>query len=55
LESEGSSPFLQDPSTGPYPKPGASNPHYPPYFPKIHSNIILPSEPKSSEWSLPIM
>jgi hypothetical protein len=23
-----------------------------PYFPKIHSNIILPSMPKSSEWSL---
>jgi len=23
------------------------------YFPKIHSNIILPSTPRSSEWSLP--
>jgi hypothetical protein len=25
---------------------------FPPYFPKIHSNIILPSMPRSSEWSL---
>jgi hypothetical protein len=23
------------------------------YFPKIHSNIIFPSTPRSSEWSLP--
>jgi len=26
---------------------------FPPYFPKIHSNIIIPSTPWSSEWSLP--
>jgi hypothetical protein len=25
-----------------------------PYFHKIHSNIILPSTPRSSEWSLPL-
>jgi hypothetical protein len=25
----------------------------PPYFPKIHSNIVLPSMPRSSKWSLP--
>jgi hypothetical protein len=25
---------------------------FPPYFPKMHSNIIHPSTPKSSEWSL---
>jgi len=24
----------------------------PPYFPKIHSNIIIPSTPRSSDWSL---
>jgi hypothetical protein len=24
-----------------------------PYFPKIHSNVILPSTPRSSKWSLP--
>jgi hypothetical protein len=27
--------------------------HIPPYFPKTHSNIILPSRPRSHEWSLP--
>jgi hypothetical protein len=26
---------------------------FPPYFPKIHSNIIPPSRHKSSEWFLP--
>jgi len=26
---------------------------FPPYFPKIHSNIILPFTTRSSEWSLP--
>jgi hypothetical protein len=26
---------------------------FPPYSSKIHSNIILPSTPRSSEWSLP--
>jgi hypothetical protein len=26
---------------------------FPPYFPKIHSNIILPSTRRSSKWSLP--
>jgi len=25
----------------------------PPYFPKIHSNIIFPSMPRSSKWSFP--
>jgi len=28
--------------------------NFPPYFPKIHSSIIFPSMPISSEWSLPI-
>jgi hypothetical protein len=28
---------------------------FPPYFPKIHSNIIFSSRPRSSEWSLPFM
>jgi len=27
---------------------------FPPYFPKIHSNIIFPPTSKSSKWSLPI-
>jgi len=26
---------------------------FPPYFSKIHSNIIFPSMPRSSKWSLP--
>jgi hypothetical protein len=26
---------------------------FPPYFLKIHSNITLPSTPRSSEWCLP--
>jgi hypothetical protein len=26
---------------------------FPPFFPKIPSNIILPSTPRSSKWSLP--
>jgi hypothetical protein len=26
--------------------------NFPPYFPKIDSNIILPSTPSSSDWSL---
>jgi len=27
---------------------------FPPHFPKILSNIILPSNPRSSKWSLPL-
>jgi len=27
--------------------------NFPHYFPKIHSNVILLSMPRSSEWSLP--
>jgi hypothetical protein len=27
---------------------------FPPNFPMIHSNVILPFTPRSSEWSLPI-
>jgi hypothetical protein len=42
----------QEPTTGPYPELYASSPHLPKQFSKIHSNIILPSTPLSSEWSL---
>jgi hypothetical protein len=37
---------------GPYPEPNEFNPH-PPTLPKIHSNIILPSMPRSSVCALP--
>jgi hypothetical protein len=30
-----------------------SDPNFPHYFPKIHSNIIIPSTSRSSNWSLP--
>jgi hypothetical protein len=37
----------------PYPQPDEPNPH-PPYFPKMHFNIILSSTHRSSEWSVRI-
>jgi len=27
---------------------------FPAYFPKIYSNIILPSKPRSHKWSVPL-
>jgi hypothetical protein len=47
---EGSLPCSQEPATGSCPEPDASSPHFPTLFPKIHSNIIFPSTPRSSEW-----
>jgi len=43
----------QHPTIGPYPKPFISSPHFLPYFPEVHSNVILPSTPRYSECSLP--
>jgi len=55
LEPEGSFLWSQHSGTCPYPETDASNATLPPYFLKIHPNIILPSIPKSSEWCLPLI
>jgi len=52
MEPECSLPHSQVPSTCCYPEPARSSPY--PHIPllKIHLNIILPSTPGSSQWSL---
>jgi len=47
MEPEGSKPHSQVPATCPHPQPEQSSP-----CPHIHLNIILPSTPRSSKWSL---
>jgi hypothetical protein len=51
-EPAGSSPYLQEPATGPYPEPTGSIRHTPPSLPQIHSDPILPPTSPSSEGSL---
>jgi hypothetical protein len=41
MEPEGSSPYSQEPSTGPYPKPDRSSPYHP-ILSKIYFNTVLP-------------
>jgi len=53
METESSLPCSQEPATGSYLQSDASNPHLPPYFPKIHCNIIISSMSRFLEWSLP--
>jgi len=52
MESEGSLPCSQDPPTGLCPEPDEFSPQFSPYFPKVHSNIILPPTPRTYQWSL---
>ena len=52
MESECTSPRLQQPNTCPYLESHQSSPCPPPHFHRIQFNIILPSTPGSSKWSL---
>jgi hypothetical protein len=47
MEPEGSLPYSQEPSTGPYPEPDRSSPHHP-ILSKIHFNIVHPPTSWSS-------
>jgi hypothetical protein len=53
MEPEGLLPWSQESAIGPYSAPDESNPHPLTLFPEIYLNIILPSMPRSSKYSLP--
>jgi hypothetical protein len=53
METQGSLQFPQEPATGPCRIQMCLVHNFPPYFPKINSNIILPTTPRSSERSHP--
>ena len=50
MEPEGSLPHSQVSATCPYPEPTRSSPQ--PHILKINLNIVLPSTPRSPQWSL---
>ena len=52
MEPESSLPHSQVPVTCPYPEPAWSSPYPHIQIPEYHLNIILPSTPVSSKWSL---
>ena len=52
MEPKGPLPHSQVPHTCPYPEPVQSNPYPHIPLPEIHLNIILPSKPGFSKWSL---
>jgi len=54
METEGSLPHSQVPTTCPCPQPARNSPYPTSYFLKSHVNIILPSTPGSPKWSLSI-
>jgi len=52
MDSEGSLFCSQEPITDPCPQMYPVH-NFPPYFPKMYSNVIFPSMPKTSKWLLP--
>jgi hypothetical protein len=52
MEPEGSLLHSQVPATCPYPESSQSSPCPPSHLLKIHLNIIFPSTPGTSKWSL---